>query len=90
MILHGLVIADRPNEYQNGKNQTVKEQRLVILDQEPNEGPSMEQTVEYTMSAEEKEKFAGKVKGKPIKIGVTGFQVFGSKNRVLGSILKVA
>jgi hypothetical protein len=89
MILTALVIADKPNEFRTGKGEMRKEQRLVLLDQQPDGGPAMEQTVEYTMTPEEKDKYAGKLKGKTLTVGVTGFQVFGSKSRVQGSILTV-
>jgi hypothetical protein len=88
MKLKLMVIADRPNEY-TGKKGLVKNQMLVLQDVEQGVNRCTTQ-LEYEMSGEEKEKYAGKLQDKTIEIGVRELFPFGGKIRIRnGQIVSV-
>lgn len=45
--------------------------------------------LEYEMTAEEKERYAGKLAGKKIQIGITDLRAFGGRFGAVGRILSV-
>jgi hypothetical protein len=88
MTLKCNVIADRPNEY-TGKRGLVKNQLLVLQDAEPGINRCQTQ-LEYELTPEEKEKYAGKLQDKVIQMGVRELFPFGGRIRIRsGQILKV-
>ena len=88
MTLKLNVIADRPNEY-TGKKGLVKNQLLVLQDAEPGVNRCQTQ-LEYEMSPDEKDKYAGKLQDKVIQLGVRELFPFGGRIRVrAGQILSV-
>lgn len=80
------VIADSANEYV-GKKGLVKDQRLSLLDVDEQTDGRLTNTFDYDLRPEEKEKHAGKLLGKIIKLAVNDFVVFGGRLRARGRIL---
>jgi len=82
------VISDQPDSYQ-GKKGLVKTQMVVGQEVDGGENQLL-QPVEYSMSEEEKPKFAGKLQGKTVTLAVRECSIFGIALRVRrGAILKV-
>jgi len=86
MTIKALVVADVPDEY-TGKKGLVKQQNLTILDQEPGVN-RLKQPLEYSLSDEEKVKYAGKLQDKVITIGIREIIPFGGRLRVRGQIVE--
>ena len=87
MTIKALVLSDRPDEY-TGKRGLVKQQILTVIDQEPGNN-RLTQPLEYSLSDEEKPKFAGKLQEKTIKLGIREIVPFGGRMRVRGQIIEV-
>jgi hypothetical protein len=87
MTLKALVLSDRPDEY-TGKRGLVKQQVITVIDQEPGTN-RLTQPLEYSLSDEEKLKFAGKLQDKTLKLGVREIVPFGGRIRVRGQIIEV-
>ena len=84
MRLKVLVIGDRPDEY-TGKKGLVKSQILSAVDRDPS-GARLSHAFDYTLSEDEKAKYAGKLLDKEIELDVREFTPFGQKIRARGSI----
>jgi hypothetical protein len=87
MTIKALVLSDRPDEY-NGKRGLVKQQVITVIDQEPGNN-RLTQPLEYSLSDEEKLKYAGKLQDKTIKLGIREIVPFGGRLRVRGQIVEV-
>jgi len=86
MTINALVISDRPDEYV-GKKGLVKQQVLTVIDQEAS-GHRLLQPLEYTMTDEEKNKHAGKLQDKIVRLGIREIIPFGGRLRVRGAIVE--
>lgn len=87
MTIKGLVLSERPDEY-TGKKGLVKQQVLNVIDQEPGVN-RLAQPLEYSLSEEEKTRFAGKLQDKTIQLGIREIVPFGGRLRVRGQIVSV-
>jgi hypothetical protein len=87
MTIKALVLSDRPDEY-TGKKGLVKQQVITVIDQEPGNN-RLTQPLEYSLSEEEKPKFAGKLQDKTLKLGIREIVPFGGRMRVRGQIIEV-
>ena len=85
MTIKALVVSDRSDEYM-GKKGKVKTQVISVIDQERGEN-CLSHTLDYTMTEDEKEKYAGKLQGKIITLGIRELQPFGARIRVRGAIV---
>lgn len=85
MQLKVLVTSDRPDEY-IGKKGLVKNQVITCQDVDPS-GFRLLMPFDYTMSEDEKGKFAGKLQDKYIVIGVRELMPFGGRLRARGAII---
>lgn len=85
MQLKVLVTSDRPDEYV-GKKGLVKNQVITCQDVDPS-GFRLLMPFDYTMSDDEKGKFAGKLQDKMIVIGVRELMPFGGRLRARGVII---
>lgn len=85
MQLKVLVTSDRPDEYV-GKKGLVKNQVITCQDVDPS-GFRLLMPFDYTMSEDEKGKFAGKLQDKMIVIGVRELMPFGGRLRARGAII---
>jgi hypothetical protein len=81
------VTSDRPDEYM-GKKGLVKSQVITCLDVDPS-GVRLANTFDYTLSDDEKAKYAGKLQDKTIVLGVRDFTPFGGRLRARGAITSV-
>ena len=79
------VISDRPDEY-IGKKGLVKSQIITCQDVDPS-GFRLLMPFDYTLSEEEKTKWAGKLQDKQIVIGVRELNPFGGRLRARGAII---
>lgn len=66
MTIKALVVSERPDEY-TGKKGLVKQQVLNVIDQEAGTNRLI-QPLEYSLTEEEKVKYAGKLQDKKIEI----------------------
>lgn len=87
MINKFTVIEDRPDEYMSKRGGMVKTQVLALMDASPT-GRCVT-VLEYTMSEEEKAKYAGKLADKVINLECRQFVPFGTAVRVRGHIVAV-
>ena len=85
MQLKVLVTSDRPDEYV-GKKGLVKNQVITCQDVDPS-GYRLLMPFDYTLSEEEKTKWAGKLQDKQIVIGVRELNPFGGRLRARGAIV---
>jgi hypothetical protein len=85
MQLKVTVISDRHDEYV-GKKGLVKNQVITCLDVDPS-GYRLLMPFDYTMSEDEKAKWAGKLQDKQIVIGVRELTPFGGRLRARGAIV---
>ena len=85
MQLKVLVTSDRPDEY-IGKKGLVKNQVITCQDVDPS-GYRLLMPFDYTMSEDEKPKYAGKLQDKQIVIGVRELTPFGGRLRARGAII---
>jgi hypothetical protein len=90
MIINGYVISDIPDEYTSGKGKHVKTQKLTVIDQDAVTEARLTQTIQYSMSDEEKERYAGKTAGRTCKLAVTSLEIFGGQLRCRGKIIEIA
>ena len=82
-----MVISDTPNEYQSQKRGIVKNQRLTLLDLD---GDSrFINTFDLDLKDGEKEKYAGKLVGKTVTVGITNFRFLNNRLQADGRILDV-
>jgi len=80
-----IVISDRPDEYV-GKKGLVKQQVITCQDIDSS-GFRLLMPFDYTLSDEEKAKYAGKLMDKQIVIGVRELVPFGGRLRARGAII---
>jgi hypothetical protein len=85
MQLKVTVISDRHDEYV-GKKGLVKNQVITCQDVDPS-GYRLLMPFDYTMSEDEKAKWAGKLQDKQIVIGVRELTPFGGRLRARGAIV---
>ena len=85
MKLTVTVISDRPDEYV-GKRGLVKSQIITCQDVDPS-GYRLLMPFDYTLSEDEKAKYAGKLQDKQIVIGVRELVPFGGRLRARGAIV---
>jgi len=85
MQLKVSVISDRADEYV-GKKGLVKNQVITCQDVDPS-GYRLLMPFDYTMSEDEKAKWAGKLQDKQIVIGVRELTPFGGRLRARGAIV---
>src|SRR6185312_1340422 len=79
------VVSDRPDEYV-GKRGLVKSQIITCQDVDPS-GFRLLMPFDYTLSEEEKTKWAGKLQDKQIVVGVRELVPFGGRLRARGAIV---
>jgi hypothetical protein len=87
MTITATVISERPDEY-TGKKGLVKQHVCNVMDKEPGQN-RLVQPLEYTLSEDEKAKYAGKLQDKTIQLGIREIVPFGGRLRVRGSIVNV-
>lgn len=87
MQLNVRVQVDRPDEYV-GKRGLVKNQVITCQDMDPT-GIRLVNTFDYTLTEDEKEKYAGKLLDKEILLGVYELIPFGGRLRARGKIVQV-
>jgi hypothetical protein len=85
MQLKVTVISDRADEY-FGKKGLVKNQVITCQDVDPS-GYRLLMPFDYTMSEDEKAKYAGKLQDKQIVVGVRELIPFGGRLRARGAIV---
>src|SRR5476651_178891 len=85
MQLKVTVTSDRPDEY-IGKKGLVKNQVITYRDVDPS-GYRLLMPFDYTMSEDEKTKWAGKLQDKQIVVGVRELTPFGGRLRARGAIV---
>ena len=85
MQLKVVVISDRPDEYV-GKRGLVKSQIITCQDVDQS-GYRLLMPFDYTLSEDEKAKWAGKLQDKLIVIGVRELTPFGGRLRARGAII---
>ena len=85
MKLQVTVISDRADEYV-GKRGLVKSQIITCQDVDPS-GYRLLMSFDYTLSDEEKTKWAGKLQDKQIVLGVRELVPFGGRLRARGAIV---
>lgn len=85
MQIKVLVTSDRPDEY-IGKKGLVKNQVITCQDMDQS-GYRLLMPFDYTMSEDEKSKYAGKLQDKQITIGVRELMPFGGRLRARGAIV---
>ena len=85
MQLKVLVTSDRPDEYV-GKKGLVKNQVITCQDVDPS-GYRLLMPFDYTLSDDEKAKYAGKLLDKQVVIGVRELVPFGGRLRARGAII---
>lgn len=85
MQLKVSVISDRPDEYV-GKKGLVKTQVITCQDVDPS-GYRLLMPFDYTLSDDEKVKWAGKLQDKHIVIGIRELVPFGGRLRARGAIV---
>ena len=85
MQIKVLITSDRPDEYV-GKKGLVKNQVITCQDVDPS-GFRLIMPFDYTMSEDEKAKFAGKLQDKYIVVGVRELMPFGGRLRARGAII---
>lgn len=79
------IVSDRPDEYV-GKKGLVKSQVISCQDIDPS-GHRLINSFDYTLSEDEKTKFAGKLLDKTIVLGVRELNPFGGRLRARGGIV---
>lgn len=80
------VLSEEPQTYQ-GKNGMVSLLRLVVLDNDIK--TRFRQTFDYDLEKEERDKYAGKLVGKRLTLGIVDMVTFGGRLRARGSIVAV-
>jgi hypothetical protein len=65
----------------------VKSQLVTLVDM--SEGSRLTHTLEYSLSEDEKEKFAGKLRGRNVTVDVHEFTAFGGRIRCRGKLRNV-
>lgn len=83
------VLAETPDEYTSKRGTVVKSQILTLIDREPDPARRLRQPLDYNLSEDEKEKYAGRLADKELTLAVTELSVFGGRNRARGVILEV-
>ena len=87
MTIKAMVLSEIPDEY-TGKKGLVKSQVLNVLDAESGVN-RLTQTMQYTLTEEEKLKYSGKLDNKVINLGIRQVSLFGATVRVRGQIVSV-
>ena len=85
MQLKVTIISDRADEYV-GKKGLVKQQVITCLDVDPS-GFRLLMPFDYTLSDDEKAKWAGRLQDKQIVLGVRELVPFGGRLRARGAIV---
>ena len=85
MQLNVKIISDRADEYV-GKRGLVKSQIITCQDVDPS-GYRLLMPFDYTLSEDEKAKWAGKLQDKQIVLGVRELVPFGGRLRARGAIV---
>ena len=85
MQLKVTIVSDRPDEYV-GKKGLVKQQVITCQDIDPS-GYRLLMPFDYTLSEDEKTKYAGKLQDKQIVVGVRELVPFGGRLRARGAII---
>jgi len=85
MVIKVNITSDRPDEY-IGKKGLVKSQVITCQDVDPS-GFRLLATFDYTLSEDEKTKYAGKLLDKQITLGVRELNPFGGRLRARGAIV---
>jgi hypothetical protein len=85
MQLKVSIVSDRPDEYV-GKKGLVKQQVITCQDVDPS-GYRLLMPFDYTLSEDEKTKYAGKLQDKQIVVGVRELVPFGGRLRARGAII---
>lgn len=86
MVIKATVLDDVSNSY-TGKNGFRQYQELILLDEDKES--RMHKTLSYNMSDQEKAQYAGKLKDKTVRIGITDIESFNGMPRLKGKILEV-
>jgi hypothetical protein len=87
MIINVRVQVERPDEYV-GKKGLVKQHIITCQDVDPS-GMRLVNTFDYTLTEEEKTKYAGKLLDRELKIGITELMPFGGRLRARGKVMEV-
>jgi len=86
MQLNVTVCSERPNEY-DGKKGHVKQIILSCLDTDKSQDCFIN-LFDFVLSDAEKEKYAGKLTGKTITLGIQNFETFNGRLRSKGRIIE--
>lgn len=83
-----MVISDLSDSYNSKKGEKVNTQILSVIDQDPS-GHRLIQSVDYTLSENERLAFAGKLLDKRVEIAVKELYKFGDRFRLRGALISV-
>jgi len=86
MTIKALVMTDLPDAYL-GKRGLVKQHIITVQDMEPGQN-RLKHHIDYTLSEEEKDKYAGKLQDKTVVLGIRELQHFGGRIRAKGCIVE--
>lgn len=87
MISKFYVLSDVPDAYTTKKGTAVKTQLLTLIDRSMPDDSRLTQTLDYQMSPDEKEIYAGKLADKEILVAVRELSIFGGRLRARGKIV---
>jgi len=87
MIAKMMVRGERADSYMGKKGQI--NSVVLALDDMDNTDQRMLNSLDYTMSDEEKVAHAGKLQGKVLTMGFRDFTIFGGRIRARGKIVEV-
>lgn len=87
MIVTAEVTQERLDAYTSAKGVHVQNAVLVVVDKEQPAEARFSSALEYTMTADEKAKYSGKLIDKKIKLGINKLQAWGNVLRISGAIL---
>ncbi len=88
MQINVRVQVERPDSYMSKAGKQVNSVLLACQDIDPS-GVRLMNTFEYTMTDEEKAKYAGKLMDRELILGVHEFYPFGGRLRARGKIMSV-
>lgn len=80
-------VVSESTETYTGKKGLVSEQRITLLDRDPEQAYRMLNTMDYNLGAEERASLSGKLVGKTITIAVRDIMQFGGRLRIRGHIV---
>jgi hypothetical protein len=85
MRLKCLCIEERTESFV-GKRGSVSQHIVALMDLSPED--RLINTFDYTLSADEAERFRGKLRDKPVELGITAFEpAFGGRLRARGRLI---